>query len=79
MIQYLTQYADEDDLPLIMRLVDNELSEPYSIFTYRQELNRTGVIYILGVTKAYNATTQRPMLLRAPVQRQRSTASFKCC
>lgn len=31
----LRQFVDEDDLPLIMSLVDEELSEPYSIFTYR--------------------------------------------
>jgi len=29
------QYADEHDLPYVMALVDAELSEPYSIFTYR--------------------------------------------
>ena len=29
------QYRDERDLPTVMDLVDNELSEPYSIFTYR--------------------------------------------
>ena len=29
------QYAGEDDLQLVMELIDNELSEPYSIFTYR--------------------------------------------
>lgn len=29
------QYKDENDLPLVMSLVDKELSEPYSIFTYR--------------------------------------------
>ena len=29
------QYTDERDLPLVMALVDAELSEPYSIFTYR--------------------------------------------
>ena len=28
-------YADENDLPIIMDLVASELSEPYSIFTYR--------------------------------------------
>lgn len=33
------QYQDEEDLPLIMRLIDNELSEPYSIFTYRYFLH----------------------------------------
>ena len=30
------QYAGEQDLTYIMGLVDNELSEPYSIFTYRR-------------------------------------------
>ena len=29
------QYAGEQDLPMVMELIDNELSEPYSIFTYR--------------------------------------------
>lgn len=29
------QYADETDLPIIMELIDRDLSEPYSIFTYR--------------------------------------------
>ncbi|XP_020591392.1 N-alpha-acetyltransferase MAK3 [Phalaenopsis equestris] len=33
-IQYLS-YGGEHHLPLIMSLVDEELSEPYSIFTYR--------------------------------------------
>ncbi|GAB2222335.1 hypothetical protein Drorol1_Dr00013548 [Drosera rotundifolia] len=33
-IQYLS-YGGEHHLPQIMRLVDDELSEPYSIFTYR--------------------------------------------
>lgn len=28
-------YVDETDLPTIMELVDEQLSEPYSIFTYR--------------------------------------------
>lgn len=29
------QYRGEEDLPHVMRLIDAELSEPYSIFTYR--------------------------------------------
>ena len=29
------QYRGEQDLKTVMELVDNELSEPYSIFTYR--------------------------------------------
>ena len=31
----LPQYHGEQDLETVMQLVDNELSEPYSIFTYR--------------------------------------------
>ena len=31
----VSQYSGEADLPLAMSLVDAELSEPYSIFTYR--------------------------------------------
>lgn len=34
------QYRDEADLPVVMHLVDNELSEPYSIFTYRYFLKQ---------------------------------------
>lgn len=33
-IEYVS-YGGEHHLSLIMRLVDEELSEPYSIFTYR--------------------------------------------
>lgn len=33
-IEYIS-YGGEHHLPLIMGLVDEELSEPYSIFTYR--------------------------------------------
>lgn len=33
-IEYVS-YGGEHHLPLIMGLVDEELSEPYSIFTYR--------------------------------------------
>lgn len=33
-IDYVS-YGGEHHLPLIMSLVDQELSEPYSIFTYR--------------------------------------------
>ncbi len=34
-LQTALQYRDERDLATVMDLVDNELSEPYSIFTYR--------------------------------------------
>lgn len=33
-IEYVS-YGGEQHLPLVMKLVDEELSEPYSIFTYR--------------------------------------------
>lgn len=33
-IEYVS-YGGEHHLPLVMSLVDQELSEPYSIFTYR--------------------------------------------
>ena len=29
------QYEGEEQIELVMQLIDNELSEPYSIFTYR--------------------------------------------
>jgi hypothetical protein len=31
----MLQYRGEEDLRHVMRLIDTELSEPYSIFTYR--------------------------------------------
>ncbi|KAG2423450.1 hypothetical protein HXX76_015321 [Chlamydomonas incerta] len=38
-IRYV-QYKGEEDLPIVMDLVDKELSEPYSIFTYRYFLQQ---------------------------------------
>lgn len=35
-----SQYRDERDLQVVMDLIDNELSEPYSIFTYRYFLQQ---------------------------------------
>ena len=37
--KYIT-YKSELDLPLVQSLIDTELSEPYSIFTYRFFLNK---------------------------------------
>ncbi|GAX83570.1 hypothetical protein CEUSTIGMA_g10995.t1 [Chlamydomonas eustigma] len=34
------QYRDESDLPTVMHLIDNELSEPYTIYTYRYFLHQ---------------------------------------
>jgi GNAT superfamily N-acetyltransferase len=33
------QYTDERDMPMLQRLIDSELSEPYSVFTYRYFLH----------------------------------------
>jgi len=37
-VSYIT-YKEEKQLPFIQKLIDKELSEPYSIFTYRYFLN----------------------------------------
>lgn len=50
-IQY-RQYADENDLPIIMKLVDEQLSEPYSIFTYRYFISQWPQLCLL----AYSST-----------------------
>lgn len=34
------QYGDEHDLSMVMELIDKDLSEPYSIFTYRYFLQQ---------------------------------------
>jgi hypothetical protein len=41
------QYGGEEDLWLVMNLIDNELSEPYSIFTYRYFLHKWPKLCIL--------------------------------
>ena len=33
------QYKDERDMPGIVSLIDKDLSEPYSVFTYRYFIN----------------------------------------
>ena len=35
----IRQYADETQLPAIMALIGADLSEPYSIYTYRYFIN----------------------------------------
>jgi hypothetical protein len=47
------QYAGEKDLPAIMALVQNELSEPYVIYTYRYFLDQWSVRFI-GVYRLNN-------------------------
>jgi len=45
------QYEGEVDLPLVMHLVDHELSEPYSIFTYRYFLTQWPKLCFLAFHK----------------------------
>lgn len=48
------QYVGESDLPQIMALVQNELSEPYVIYTFRYFLHQWSVR--LGrVTRSYRS------------------------
>jgi GNAT superfamily N-acetyltransferase len=47
----LLQYAGEVDLPTVMALVDAELSEPYSIFTYRYFLHTWPELCFLALDK----------------------------
>jgi peptide alpha-N-acetyltransferase len=43
------QYTGESDLPHIMALVQNELSEPYVIYTYRYFLHQWSVPVSIAV------------------------------
>lgn len=45
-------YRDENDLELVTRLVDSELSEPYSIFTYRYFMHQWPQLCILATAPA---------------------------
>ncbi|KAK9805322.1 hypothetical protein WJX73_001730 [Symbiochloris irregularis] len=49
----LRQYTGERDLPHVMRLIDNELSEPYSIFTYRYFLHTWPKLCFLAFHKQH--------------------------
>eukprot|EP00210_Caulerpa_lentillifera_P003224 g3079.t1 len=51
-VQY-RQYRDERDLNLVMNLVDNELSEPYHIFTYRFFLHNWPKLCFLSFDKEH--------------------------
>jgi len=47
------QYTDEDtQLPLISAIIDRELSEPYSVFTYRYFLNNWPELCFLAMSSA---------------------------
>eukprot|EP00929_Paragymnodinium_shiwhaense_P069762 TRINITY_DN3519_c0_g1_i1.p1 TRINITY_DN3519_c0_g1~~TRINITY_DN3519_c0_g1_i1.p1 ORF type:complete len:260 (-),score=82.80 TRINITY_DN3519_c0_g1_i1:113-892(-) len=43
------QYNDEDDMPGIVALIEKDLSEPYSVFTYRYFINNWPELCILAV------------------------------
>ena len=49
---HLKQYDSELELPRVMALIDAELSEPYSIFTYRYFLNQWPFLCHLAVLDA---------------------------
>jgi hypothetical protein len=56
-----------DDLDLVTSLIDNELSEPYSIFTYRYFLNQWPQLCML--------VRARPCYKRVTGHRRRSPAA----
>ncbi|GAB0491914.1 hypothetical protein MMPV_003170 [Pyropia vietnamensis] len=45
----LIQYQDERQLPFVQKLIDGDLSEPYSIFTYRYFLTQWPQLCFLAV------------------------------
>ena len=48
-IRYLV-YRNEDDLPAIMELIGKDLSEPYSIYTYRYFIhNWPQLCFVVGL------------------------------
>ena len=46
------QYQDETQMPLIMRLIQKDLSEPYSIYTYRYFIHNWPNLCFLAMTGA---------------------------
>ncbi|KAF4684912.1 N-alpha-acetyltransferase 30 [Perkinsus olseni] len=47
-LEYLS-YRDENDLPALTQLIEKDLSEPYSVFTYRYFLNRWPELCIMCI------------------------------
>jgi hypothetical protein len=45
------QYASELQLPLMQRLIEKDLSEPYSVFTYRYFVNNWPNLTLLGMVR----------------------------
>jgi peptide alpha-N-acetyltransferase len=69
------QYRDERDLELVMSLIDNELSEPYSIFTYRYFLRNWPNLCFM----AFDAATGRCFacaVAKMDVHRQRALRGY---
>lgn len=76
------QYRDESDLPIVMRLVDNELSEPYSIFTYRcaapSQHPGQPVLSACAAFARRSLLEQRPRLLRVLAAAPVTPCSTSC-
>jgi len=49
-----TQYSDETQMPLIMRLIQKDLSEPYSIYTYRYFIHNWPNLCFLAMSGGNN-------------------------
>merc|ERR1719318_1396978 len=52
-ITYLS-YSDETQMPLIMRLIQKDLSEPYSIYTYRYFIHNWPNLCFLAMSGGNN-------------------------
>lgn len=52
-------YSGEEQLPLISALVDRDLSEPYSIYTYRYFLhNWPALTFLVRTSRCWPAPTR---------------------
>ena len=51
-IKYM-EYKDETDMPLIMNLITKDLSEPYSIYTYRYFIHNWPFLCFLVIEKYF--------------------------
>ena len=48
-----TTYSKEEEIPIMMEMIASELSEPYSIFTYRYFLTYWPNMCFLVITLVY--------------------------
>jgi peptide alpha-N-acetyltransferase len=58
-------YSGEHELPFIKRLMDVDLSEPYSIYTYRYFLNQWPTLCILTVDTSKNDAIMGAIVCKA--------------